>query len=941
MLTRGFRWLTGAVAAGGLVVASEGCSGSNNVTPGGGDSGSDTSTQSHHDSGTVVDASAHADVERHDAQTPVDSGQHDSQTSIDSGLLDSGGHADSGTGDSGRHTDAAADSGAIGAPCTMGEQCGSGSCANGVCCSTACQGTCQACTAALTGGHDGTCGNITAGAAAPTGQCTAASMASCGNDGKCNGGGACEDWPSGTSCVPAACSSSTNMLTTAGTCNGTGTCNPGTTTACGGGLICASATACMTSCTSNAECASVNNTCINPGPTGTCTIGALGAPCTGTSQCASGFCANDVCCNVACTGTCQACTASLTGGMNGTCVSMTPGTPAPAGQCAAAPLCGNTGNCAAGGACQETAAGTSCASCSNGMFMASTCNGTGTCASVVPEACPGGFICASLTACKTACGADSDCASGSDYCLNPGAAGTCVARGAAGATCTTADDCSTGSCVDGFCCNSACTATCMACSAALTGGTNGTCADVTPGSPAPAGQCTAASCGNTGNCAAGGTCQQAANGASCGPGEACSAGACCSVATTFTGFVYDPGDHLPVYNALVYVPIGAVQTPTTGISTALPVCGCTTPPAYASASTAIDGSFTLTNVPSGAAVTVVVQLGKWQRVFSQTVTSCEPNTASNGAFGSHLTLPSTHIEGNIPRFAVDTGAVDSMECVLSKMGISTAEFVDPIIVNDVPTAAGRVHFYQGYIADNAAGTIGGGAIIDDDTPFEDFLTEVASVMDSYDVLLFPCQGAAGSYNAANGFPNTLGNLLTYTGDGGRMFATHFHYDLLQGNGSFSGTANWVANASEWGNYYADPTWNADIDQSFATGLMLAEWLKQPTVVGGTLGVIPVGVIRNDFSSVVAPAQRWLYTAGGGTGGPPANVPIHYTFDTPFNQTPSCGRVAYSDFHVESEETVNGYQNVMFPDECPGGATGAMTQQEKLLEFMLFDLTSCQ
>jgi hypothetical protein len=267
--------------------------------------------------------------------------------------------------------------------------------------------------------------------------------------------------------------------------------------------------------------------------------------------------------------------------------------------------------------------------------------------------------------------------------------------------------------------------------------------------------------------------------------------------------------------------------------------------------------------------------------------------------------------------------------------------VDPIIVNDVPTAAGRVHFYQGYIADNAAGTIGGGAIIDDDTPFEDFLTEVASVMDSYDVLLFPCQGAAGSYNAANGFPNTLGNLLTYTGDGGRMFATHFHYDLLQGNGSFSGTANWVANASEWGNYYADPTWNADIDQSFATGLMLAEWLKQPTVVGGTLGVIPVGVIRNDFSSVVAPAQRWLYTAGGGTGGPPANVPIHYTFDTPFNQTPSCGRVAYSDFHVESEETVNGYQNVMFPDECPGGATGAMTQQEKLLEFMLFDLTSCQ
>ena len=57
------------------------------------------------------------------------------------------------------------------------------------------------------------------------------------------------------------------------------------------------------------------------------------------------------------------------------------------------------------------------------------------------------------------------------------------------------------------------------------------------------------------------------------------------------------------------------------------VCGCSAPSAYASAYTAIDGSFTLTNVPSGSAVTVVIQLGKWQRVFSESITGCTANTA--------------------------------------------------------------------------------------------------------------------------------------------------------------------------------------------------------------------------------------------------------------------------------------------------------------------------
>lgn len=456
--------------------------------------------------------------------------------------------------------------------------------------------------------------------------------------------------------------------------------------------------------------------------------------------------------------------------------------------------------------------------------------------------------------------------------------------------------------------------------------------------------------------------------------------------TSLTGYVYDPADNLPVYNALVYVPVGNVVTPTTGINTASPVCGCTAPPAYTSANTGIDGSFTLNGVPSGS-TTVVVQLGKWQRVFTQNIKSCTANTVQNGDAGNttHFTLPSTSAEGNIPRFAVDTGAVDSMECVLSKMGISTAEFMNPAIANGVPTATGRVHLYQGSIADNMSGSTGGGAVINGSTPTEASLTETASVMDSYDVILFPCQGAAGSYTSGNGWPNTLSNLTTYANDGGRVFATHFHYDLIQnngaGNGSFGGTASWNGTAGSYGNYYTDPTYNVDVNTAttFPIGGTLASWLNQASVYGGTYGIIPVGVIRTNVATVNSPADTWLTTPtcsaqnvscttgaqccsgtcqshnGGAThtcSAPgntdlPSDEPIHYTFDTPYNESPSCGRVVYSDFHVESQAenaAQNGgvtNQGVDFPNECQGGgATGAMTTQEKLLEFMLFDLTSC-
>ena len=436
-------------------------------------------------------------------------------------------------------------------------------------------------------------------------------------------------------------------------------------------------------------------------------------------------------------------------------------------------------------------------------------------------------------------------------------------------------------------------------------------------------------CGNLLNCG-GTTCptgQYCGGGGpnKCGPTSisTCDGGA----TTTLTGYVFDPGNHLPIYNALVYIPVGMPPTPITGVDPNNPQCGCTAPAAYASAFTDISGKFTLSNPPTGSNITVVVQLGKWQRVFAETINACTANALGGGTAGSasNLTLPSNRNQGNIPRFAIDTGNVDTMECVLLKMGIAQSEFTDPVIVGGVPTAPGRVQIYQGSIRS-------GGAYIDANTPKEAALTETATVMDSYDVILFPCQGSAGQYTTANGWPNTWPNLARYAGAGGRFFATHYHYDLLNGNanGNFTSTANWVGDTNN-----ANGPDNGYINTGFARGLALAQWLNQPIVqppTGGTYGQIPVDYVRQDYTSPNAPAINWMTTKAPN----PANMPIHFTFDTPFvpgGADGTCGRVVYSDFHVEN----SGNANVQFPTECAGGA---ITPQEELLEFMLFDLTSC-
>ena len=377
------------------------------------------------------------------------------------------------------------------------------------------------------------------------------------------------------------------------------------------------------------------------------------------------------------------------------------------------------------------------------------------------------------------------------------------------------------------------------------------------------------------------------------------------VTTTLSGTVYAPNGQHPLPNALVYVPNAPVLPFTPGVS-------CDNCGAAASGSplvsdvTAIDGKFRIKNAPVGTNIPLVIQIGRWRRQITvNTVSACVDNVIAPGL----TRLPRNKAEGDIPLMAFATGAVDSLECVLRKIGIQDSEFTHQ-------NGNGRIHLWKG--SGSAGASLPGSGT-------ENVLTASQANLNRYDILLFPCQGDAFVKSAA-----ALGRLVNYANAGGRIFATHYSYVWFHNNPPFSSTAAW--NVDQFPSFSSDPQ-TGYINTSFPKGLALAQWLMLPSVgASSVLGQIPIHTLRRDFDSVIAPSQLWIELHDPQHAQP---VPMHYTFNTPVGAAPEqqCGRVVYDDFHVEDSFNAGD----TFPDECN---PGPMTPQEKMLELMLFDLASC-
>jgi hypothetical protein len=386
--------------------------------------------------------------------------------------------------------------------------------------------------------------------------------------------------------------------------------------------------------------------------------------------------------------------------------------------------------------------------------------------------------------------------------------------------------------------------------------------------------------------------------------------------TTITGTVYAPNGTDPLYGTLVYVPNSAVQPFTPGVSCgscSLDVSGAP----LVSAVTGVDGTFTITNMPAGANIPLVIQNGRWRRqVVIPTVTAC----AGTAVAASLTHMPTSKAQGDIPLMAFATGSVDSLECVLRKIGILDTEFTNP-------GGTGRIQFFVG----DGENGLAGGAQFSASTPSETQLWGTQAAIDQYDMVYFPCQGGAFARTSAS-----QQILVDYANAGGRVFATHYSYVWLYDDSPFSTTATWAVDPNDLNTFAKDPGLGI-INQGFPQGLALAQWLKilYPT---STLGQIQINTLRHDFTAVAATSSLWISDQDTAPPQGQGTVPMHYTFDTPVGAMPAnqCGRVLYDDFHVEDAEN-NPTTGQIFPAECNNDP---MTPQEKMLEFMIFDLGSC-
>ena len=455
-------------------------------------------------------------------------------------------------------------------------------------------------------------------------------------------------------------------------------------------------------------------------------------------------------------------------------------------------------------------------------------------------------------------------------------------------------------------------------------------------------------------------------------GIACNQVACDSGTTSISGTVYDPAGNDPLYNVVVYVPQSLPQPFTHG-----PSCGScgslyTGNPLVATV-TAANGTFKLDNVPVMANLPIVIQIGKWRRqmALTQTINQCV-----NNAITAPLLLPPQENAApadagagpwqgpgtidDLPEIAVSTGGADTMECLFRRIGISASEYTAG------SGGTGHIHIFQGSSNSGAAPTMSGAPSSLGN------LWNSYTDMTPYDIVVLSCEGeeTIGTTTGGGLTAAERSTLFEYANNGGRVFASHYHYSWFNKTvpdaGSFGAEnlATWTAGANAMNDQFSNLEVNTNVVTTywdggvFARGQALETFLSNTNALGSAAntlgpadgtGATELNIHAPKHNANVAAtntaSQPWL-VADTNASSPGATE--YFSFDTPVGGGDGgadyCGRVVYSDLHVGSavspadyKEPDGGTNNTKTPTYC---TSTKLSPQEKALEFMLFDLSSC-
>jgi len=407
--------------------------------------------------------------------------------------------------------------------------------------------------------------------------------------------------------------------------------------------------------------------------------------------------------------------------------------------------------------------------------------------------------------------------------------------------------------------------------------------------------------------------------------------------TTITGKVYDPAGKNPLQNIVVFVPEDVTTLPNIvpGTSTCSS-CDTSIGNFVTFAFTGADGSFKLPGVPTGHNVPLVLQIGKWRKVMTvPDVVDCGTTQLPSSGKGQ-ARLPASHMEGDMPGMALLTGGLDDLGCFLTRMGIAASEYT-------APHAGGRLDIYQGLsIAGNGPGLTNGtpGNCLNTSCP----LWATKQAFEAYDIVLLACEGdtfdadaqtdggLGGLLNGGKSNVTKAGkqNLHDWLNEGGKVFATHFHYTWFQnGPPDFQAVAQWKGYSLGTGTCN-----NCSIDQGFQGGKDFYSWLKVVGALSGT-GINLTGVADSVGNVTTGTTDRWIYDSGNNndTKYLSFNLPIGgLTVDAgEVNTKEYCGKAVFTDLHA------GGAPSGDLPGSCK---TSDLSAQEKALEYLFFDLSAC-
>ncbi len=389
--------------------------------------------------------------------------------------------------------------------------------------------------------------------------------------------------------------------------------------------------------------------------------------------------------------------------------------------------------------------------------------------------------------------------------------------------------------------------------------------------------------------------------------------------TTLTGTVYDPAGTTPLSGAVVFIPNGAVKAIVPGTS----ACTCDDPIGdYVTVAVSdATGAFTMTDVPTGKNVPLVVQIGKWRRqVVVPTVVDC-----ATTALPPELTrLPRNRTEGDLPQMALLTGSCDELACFLRGIGIDAQEFTGPDL-------GGSVHVYRG--AGPGPDLMGGGGGTAGDctgTAGPCPLWSTRQALERYDTVFLGCECGENNQTKPDMTP-----MHDWLEEGGSVVAVHNQETWFKnGPADFRNVAGWAATDAGASGPFV-------VDTSFAGGSTLDRWLGTVHALDAT-GSVPLNA--GDVSTSLGPAGShaagWIFDRSSGATAATANVQYlsFFTPTPPLDGGPisgnQCGRAILTDVHV-------GAGGMQSSAPVPMGCSGALDAEARALEFLLFsDVPRC-